>query len=45
MTVLRHGSDGTSEIILREHETYRTPLLPGFELPLAQLLTVADRWV
>ena len=23
---------------------YQTPLLPGFELPLAALLTVADRW-
>ena len=44
MTVLRHGSDGTSEFIVREHETYKTLLLPGFELPLAQLLAVADRW-
>ncbi|MBI3463506.1 MAG: Uma2 family endonuclease [Planctomycetes bacterium] len=25
-------------------EIYRTPLLPGFELPLAQLLSEADRW-
>jgi hypothetical protein len=23
---------------------YQTPLLPGFELPLARLLTLADRW-
>ena len=45
MTVLRHGSDGISEFIVREHETYKTLLLPGFELPLAQLLAVADRWV
>ena len=45
MTVLRHGSDGTSEFIVREHETYKTLLLPGFELPLVQLLAVADRWV
>jgi len=25
-------------------ETYRTSLLPGFELPLAELLAAADRW-
>jgi hypothetical protein len=27
-----------------EPETYRTPRLPGFELPLARLLEVADAW-
>jgi len=30
--------------MVREHETYKTLLLPGFELPLAPLLAVADRW-
>jgi len=25
-------------------ETYQTPLLPGFELPLARLLAAADQW-
>jgi len=25
-------------------ETYQTPLLPGFELPLAALLAAADVW-
>jgi len=29
--------------IVRESETYTTELLPGFELPLAKLLEVADR--
>jgi hypothetical protein len=29
---------------VKEAEVYRTPLLPDFELPLAQLLAVADRW-
>ena len=29
---------------IAETQTYRTCLLPGFELPLARLLTVADRW-
>jgi Uma2 family endonuclease len=30
--------------IFRANEIYRTPLLPGFELSIAQLLAVADRW-
>lgn len=42
MTVLRGGTEPVTEIVIGEHETYTTPLLPGFELPLAQLLAVAD---
>jgi Uma2 family endonuclease len=30
--------------VLREHQTYTTDLLPGFELPLARLFALADRW-
>jgi Uma2 family endonuclease len=30
--------------VFREHQIYRTPLLPGFELPLARLLALADAW-
>ena len=30
--------------VYRERQTYTTPLLPGFELPLARLLALADRW-
>jgi len=30
------------ELVIREHETYTTPLLPGFALPLSQLLSVSD---
>lgn len=30
--------------VLREDQTYRTDLLPGFELPLAKLFALADRW-
>jgi Uma2 family endonuclease len=30
--------------IVPEAENYRTPLLPGFELPVGQILEVADRW-
>jgi Uma2 family endonuclease len=37
---------GTSEVPeeIKEGEIYRTPLLPGFELQLASLFAVADRW-
>ncbi len=44
LTVVRNLPTGPEEIVVRESETYRTPLLPGFELPLARLLAVADRW-
>jgi Uma2 family endonuclease len=36
------GAEGV--VTIAETEVYRTDLLPGFELPLAQLLAVADRW-
>ena len=42
MTVVRGGTDPMTEIVISEQETYTTPLLPGFALPLAQLLAVAD---
>lgn len=45
MTVYRNSSQGSSEVIVTEHENYETLLLPGFELPLARLLAAADRWV
>jgi len=35
--------DGPDVVIPRDG-TYRTPLLPGFELLLGRLLDVADRW-
>ncbi len=41
MTVYR--ADG-SVVVVKENETYTTPLLPGFVLKLAELLAVADRW-
>ncbi|MFI5456731.1 MAG: Uma2 family endonuclease [Isosphaerales bacterium] len=44
MTVFRNTPDGLSEVVVNVEETYRTPLLPGFELPLAQLLKLADDW-
>jgi len=32
------------DVVIPHDGIYRTPLLPGFELPLARLLEVADRW-
>jgi Uma2 family endonuclease len=42
MTVIRGGDHPVTEIVITEKDTYTTPLLPGFELPLAQLLAAAD---
>jgi Uma2 family endonuclease len=41
LTVCRaNAADG----VVQENEVYQTALLPGFELPLDQLLAEADRW-
>ncbi len=44
MTAYRATPDGVVEIAVAEGEVYRTPLLPGFELPLSRLLEAADAW-
>jgi Uma2 family endonuclease len=44
LTVCRGTPESPEELLVREDEVYRTPLLPGFELPLGKLLAVADRW-
>jgi len=44
LTVYQGTPDAPEELVVHEGETYRTPLLPGFELPLSPLLAVADRW-
>jgi Uma2 family endonuclease len=44
MTVYRRPPGEPAELTIKENEVYRTPLLPGFELPLARLLKVADDW-
>jgi Uma2 family endonuclease len=44
MTVCRSQPGLPPEQVVTENEVYRTPLLPGFELPLARLLTAADYW-
>ncbi len=41
MTVYRAGE---RETVVPENGTYRTDLLPGFELELARLFAVADEW-
>jgi Uma2 family endonuclease len=45
MTVFRkRGPDKVAEQVISEQEIYRCDLLPGFELAIASLLAVADRW-
>lgn len=44
MTVHRQPPVVPAEVVVEEQGVYRTPLLPGFELPLAQLLVRADVW-
>jgi Uma2 family endonuclease len=42
MVAVRGRSGSPQEIVVPEDQFYTTPLLPGFELPLAQLLARAD---
>jgi Uma2 family endonuclease len=44
LTVFTRQGKRIKKRVITEKETYTTDLLPGFELPLAQLLAVADRW-
>jgi Uma2 family endonuclease len=44
LTVVHNQPGGPQDKLLREDETYQSALLPGFELPLARLLAVADTW-
>lgn len=44
MTVYRRDAGGIRTEIISEGDTYRTDLLPGFELPLGKLLAEADQW-
>jgi Uma2 family endonuclease len=41
LTVYRAGEP---DVVVPHDGTYRTPRLPGFELPLARVLAAADRW-
>jgi Uma2 family endonuclease len=42
MLVFRSGDPQV--VAIAERDTYRPPMLPGFELPLARVLATADRW-
>jgi Uma2 family endonuclease len=44
MTVFLRRGGKVIRRVVKEHETYMTDLLPGFELRLSALLAVADRW-
>lgn len=44
MTVFRNTGAQAEELAVNEQDTFTTPLLPGFELKLAEILGEADRW-
>lgn len=44
LTVFRPSTVAEPTTVVLENESYRPSLLPGFELPLASLLKVADDW-
>jgi Uma2 family endonuclease len=44
MTVFRFAQEKTTTKTVGQRQTYTTKLLPGFELPLASLLELMDRW-
>lgn len=44
LTVFFDASAQPAERVVNEAERYHSPCLPGFELPLAKLLAVADAW-
>jgi Uma2 family endonuclease len=44
LTVFRLQAGRVRKRIFSKEQTYKTDLLPGFELPLARLFALADRW-
>ena len=44
MTVFKASPAEPTEQVFDATAIYRTPILPGFELPLARLFVVADSW-
>jgi len=44
MSAYRKTDDGFTLSLVKEGERYTTDLLPGFELPLDELLAAADEW-
>jgi Uma2 family endonuclease len=43
LTVIHNRPEGPPEEVIKEGQNYQTPLLPGFVLPLSELLQAADR--
>jgi Uma2 family endonuclease len=44
MTVFARTNGKYRTQVIHKNEVYRTPLLPGFELRVARLFALADRW-
>jgi len=44
ITVFDLSSEVPRKRVIREGKAYKTNLLPGFDLPLARLFALADRW-
>jgi hypothetical protein len=44
LTVFSFGGESDQVLVIPETQNYESPLLPGFEIPLARLLKLADRW-
>lgn len=44
LIVYRKAREGREEVVISEGQTYRTDLLPGFELVLSRLLARGDDW-
>jgi Uma2 family endonuclease len=44
LTVFTRQAGKMKKRVVREQQPYQTDLLPGFELPLARLFALADRW-
>jgi Uma2 family endonuclease len=44
MTVFSRVGGRIKKRVFGEGQAYRTPLLPGFELPLAPIFALARRW-
>ena len=44
VTVMDYAAPGSSPRVLGEKDRYCTPILPGFEVSIARLFALADRW-
>lgn len=44
LTIFKKRGKTIQKRVVKEKQNYSTNLLPGFELPLAHLLAIADRW-